>query len=399
MPQDDAQRWCPFRAAAEDLKRIAADVSEIPAIQQKALAEHDALKVPDRVAHQYQIAGSKVLFKVADTLPPALQDIGLFVPGSQHVGIGRVSTGLGTPHVEPNPDFLGLLLAFQTQAGHRVDFLAINDPASPADDHLDFMSVLHATSAAAGADVPFVGDLGDRDLINIAASQSVFAASLAHRMGLLKAGKTMLHLTKQTAATFRSSTAWQSYWTGIVELSGEAGKFTIVPARDENHGPGLHPGERLFSKDWKERQQRGDVEFRLYWIAYLDEEKTPTTGLTRPWQEDHKQFACTVVFPQHDAASEEARLWSMLAAEMGGNPGNWIANKENSIPDPSTEFGIARQLAYAASQKGRNALPRDAYRTVFETGQIGEELARELRRRRDEKARAGHVDQAPWDAL
>ena len=103
----------------------------------------------------------------------------------------------------------------------------------------------------------------------------------------------------------------------------------------------------------------------------------------------------TVLFPQADAATEEAKLWAMLAAEMGGNPGNWIANKENSIRDPSTEFGIARQLAYAASQNGRNALPRDAYRTVFETGRIDDELANELRRRRDEKARAGHVDQAP----
>ena len=255
MPHDDAQRWCPFRAGADDLKRIAADVSEIPAIQQKALAEHEGLKFPDRVAHQYQIAGSKVLLRVADALPAAMLDIGLFVPGSQHVGIGRVSTGLGTPHVEPNPDFLGLLLAFQTQTGQRVDFLAINDPASPADDHLDFMSILHATGAAAGADVPFVGDLGDRDLINLAASQTVFAASLAHRMGLLKAGKTMLHLTKQTATTFRSSTAYQPYWTGIVELSNEAGKFTIVPAHDDNPRSVLHPGERLFSKDWQERQQ------------------------------------------------------------------------------------------------------------------------------------------------
>jgi hypothetical protein len=377
------------------LQRIAAEVSEISAIQLKTLAGHSALEVPDRVAHQYQIAGSKVLLEVADTLPAAVRDIGLFAPGSQHIGIGRVSTGLGSPHVEPNPDFLGLLLAFQTKAGQRVDFLAINDPASPADDHHDFMSILHATGAAAGAEVPFVGALGDRDLVNVAASQTVFAASLAHRMGVLKAGKTMLHLVKQTATTFRSSTAWQPYWTGIVELSGGAGKFTLVPAHDDNRGPGLHPGERIFSADWKERQQRGDVEFRLYWIAYLDEARTSTTGLTRPWQEGHKEFVGRVAFPQANPASEEAQLWAMLAAEMGGNPANWIADREHTIADPSTEFGVARQLAYAASQKGRQALPAAAYRGVFGTGQIGEGLARELLRRRDEKARAGHVDQAP----
>jgi hypothetical protein len=333
--------------------------------------------------------------EVADTLPAAVRDIGLFVPGTQHLGIGRVSTGLGTPHVEPNPDFLGLLLAFQTKAGQRVDFLAINDPASPADDHHDFMAILHATGVAAGAEVPFLGDLGDRDLVNVVASQTVLAVSLARRMGVVKAGKTMLHLARQTATTLRSSTAWQPYWTGIVELSGGAGKFTLVPAHDDNPGPGLHPGERIFSADWRERQQRADLGFRLYWIAYLDEESTPTAALTHPWQEGHKELVGRVVFPQANPASEEAQLWAMLAAEMGGNPGNWIADRANTIVEPSTEFGIARQLAYAASQKGRQALPPASYRGVFETGQIGEELTRELRRHRDEKARAGHADQAP----
>jgi hypothetical protein len=212
---------------------------------------------------------------------------------------------------------------------------------------------------------------------------------------VIKAGRTMRHLIRQTATTFHSSSAHQSYWTGIVELKGEAGKFTIVPVQDDNPRPGPHPGDRLFSRDWRERQQRGDVEFRLYWIAYLDEPRTPSAGLTRPWAEDHKQLVATVVFPRTDASSEEARLWSMLAAEMGGNPGNWIADEAATIREPSTEFGLARQIAYAASQRGRDALPVDEYRHVFATGRIGEELAQELRRRREAKARAGHVDEAP----
>jgi hypothetical protein len=85
----------------------------------------------------------------------------------------------------------------------------------------------------------------------------------------------------------------------------------------------------------------------------------------------------------------------MLAAEMGGNPGNWIADEAATVREPSTEFGLARQLAYAASQRGRDALPLDAYRDVFATGRIDDELAQELRRRRAAKAHAGHVDQAP----
>jgi len=43
----------------------------------------------------------------------------------------------------------------------RVDFLGINDPAVPTDDHRGFMSVLHATGESAGASIPFVGDWGE----------------------------------------------------------------------------------------------------------------------------------------------------------------------------------------------------------------------------------------------
>jgi hypothetical protein len=69
MPNEDTERWCPLRARAEDRQRIAADVAEIPAIQQKALAENASLKVADRVAHQYQIAGGKVVLRIAESLP------------------------------------------------------------------------------------------------------------------------------------------------------------------------------------------------------------------------------------------------------------------------------------------------------------------------------------------
>src|SRR5712672_1624672 len=115
--------WTPFRPNESDLKSTAEDVSEIPAIQQTTLAKNKELRCPDRVAHQYQIAGSRVMLKVADELPAPLQGVGLFQQGAEYIGIGRISTGLGTPHIEPNPDFLGARVSFQTTGGQRVDFL------------------------------------------------------------------------------------------------------------------------------------------------------------------------------------------------------------------------------------------------------------------------------------
>jgi hypothetical protein len=221
-------KWCPFRPGANELESIGKDLVEVKKIQQTILAKSKQVHFLDRVAHQYQIAGGKVLLKIAEALPVPLQAVGLFHPGAEHIGIGRISTGLGTPHIETNPDFLGLMSAFQSPEGRRVDFLSINDPTSPTDNHKDFINVLHATGESAGAEVPFVGDLGSYDAPNLIAEQTAFGLALKDRMGWIKAGKTLSHLTKQTLRTFHSSTAYQTYWTGIEEIGGTAGKFTFV---------------------------------------------------------------------------------------------------------------------------------------------------------------------------
>jgi hypothetical protein len=114
-----------LRPNMQELTRIAGEVSEVSEIQQQLVHQHKNLKFPDRVAHQYQIAGGQVLFRVAEALPATLSRIGLFQPNAEHIGIGRISTGLGTPHIETNPDFLGARVSFMTKDGHRVDFLGI----------------------------------------------------------------------------------------------------------------------------------------------------------------------------------------------------------------------------------------------------------------------------------
>ena len=387
--------WIPFRPNENDLKTTAEDVSEIPAIQQKTLAENKDLRCPDRVAHQYQIAGGKVMFKVADELPAPMQGVGLFQPGAEYIGIGRISTGLGTPHIETNPDFLGVRLSFQTSGGQRVDFLGINDPTAPTDNHRDFMSVLHATGESAGAHVPVIGEWGVYDVFDLIAQQAEFGDALKDRMGWVKAGRTLVHLTKQTIRTSYSSTAYQSYWTGVEEIGGMAGKFKLAPTRDENQRPGFRPGERHLSHEWKTRQGAGDIEFQLFWISHLNEDKTPTGELTRPWSEEQKQLAGKVWFAKADLDSDEAVLWATLASEMGANPANWIHNRENSVAEPATQFGLARKFAYQKSQDGRGVLPAEAYQSVFATGKIDGELAKELNERRENKSKAGHVNSAP----
>ncbi len=53
-----------------------------------------------------------------------------------------MSTGLGCPHAETDPDFLGLMVAFRMRSGRRIDFITINDPGSPTDTPEEFLALL-----------------------------------------------------------------------------------------------------------------------------------------------------------------------------------------------------------------------------------------------------------------
>ena len=271
----------PFRPSAADLARIGADVAPISAIQNKLVDNHPRLKVPDRVAHQYQIAGGKALLRIEPALPANFVGVGLFEPGAQYTGIGRISTGLGCPHLETDPDFLGLMVAFQTRGGQRVDFITINDPTSPTDVHPQFIKLLDATADAAGAEAPFGSGLGELDLPDLAASNLRLVRSLIVNLGPITGLKVAAHVVKQTLRTAISSTAYQTYWTGIVEVGGELGKFMFAPISDENRHRALTPGERYFSEEWRQRQARGDIRFTLHWLPFVDEQTTSTTKLTK----------------------------------------------------------------------------------------------------------------------
>lgn len=366
----------------------------MPAIQKKLIANHPDLQLEDRVAHQYQVGGGKVVLEVASELPENLTGVGLFEPSARHIGIGRISTGQGCPHLETDPDFLGLMLAFQTKDGHRVDFLTINDPGSPTDTHQEFMGLLDAVADAAGAEAVFGSGLGELNLPDLLASSSQLIRGLIHRDGVKRGGSIALHVLRQTLRTARSRTAYQTYWTGIVEAGGMPGKFKMAPVTDENDLRSLTPGERHLSEDWRARQSAGPLTFNLYWLPYIDEKVTSLTDLTAAWEE-RPQRVGTATFTQSDGDSSDAKLWAALAAEMGANPGNWVRDKTNSIAEPGTEFTCARKIAYRKSQSGRDVLPEETYAHVFSGGEIGDTLAEELNRRRVTKRAAGHVDAAP----
>jgi hypothetical protein len=361
-----------------DERRILEQLAgQIPDVQQTLINNHPRLTMPDRGAHQQQLAGSKVLLTIADDLPRELDGLGIFQRGRTHVGIGRMSTGLGCPHAEGDADFLGLMVAFRTAAGRRIDFITINDPTSPTDTPEEFLALLHATADAAGTE-------------GILASQARLLLSLARHAGL-RAPAIAVHVTAQTLRTVRSSSAYQQYWTGIVRTRDVLGKFTFVPTSPVPAESGAGRGPQHLTDDWRLRQNDGPLEFSLQWIPFLSDRETPLDDLTTPWKADQKVPVGTVTFPQIDPDALGAKLIALLASELGANPGNWEETSDGAQPDlPATRFTAARFLAYRASQKNRDALPHESYAAFFERGEIGPDLARELVRRYRAKRAAGH---------
>jgi hypothetical protein len=382
-----------FDGSPETVEALGRTVSEIPQIQRTLVEHHAGLQRPDRAAHQQQIAAGKVTFRVATVLPPELDGVGLFRPGSAAIGIGRISTGLGCPHLETDPDFLGLMLSFQTTARERVDFLGINDPTAPTDTVEEFVSLLAATAAAAGTEVPF-GAVGQLDLGNLTATQARMFEALRERLGTLRATSIYLHLVHQTTRTARSSSAIQQYWTGVVEAGGTPGKFTFIPTAGVNEHRALRPGQHHLTVDWEARCKADDIGFDVRWIPFANESATPLDKMSASWSEAQSVPVGTVTFPRSDPETSEGRLLALLASEMGANPGHWVGTRagEPRPEFPATRFTAARQLAYALGQKTRDALPEAAYQEFFDRGgAIGPELERELLRRYEEKREAGHA--------
>jgi len=368
-----------FNPTAEETRALEALIAAIPQIQDKLVVNHRQLTRPDRGAHQQQIAGGKVLLTLERSLPPALAGLGVFEhdgsAGPHFIGIGRMSTGLGCPHAETDPDFLGLMVAFQAKSGRRIDFITINDPTSPTDTPEEFVALLQATADAAGAP-------------GLLANQARLLLSLARHAGI-RAASIATHVTGQTRRTVRSSSAYQQYWTGIVRARDTFGKFTFVPSDPpEQSAHGREPTQ--FTDDWRTRNAAGPLTFELHWIPFRDERETPLDDLTTAWRAEHQVRVGTVVFPQVKAQTRESKLIALLASELGANQGNW-----QETPDapagalPSTRFTAARFLAYRLSQQHRQALPEESYRSYFEKGEISDTLAAALIGRYKEKQAAG----------
>ena len=237
-----------------------------------------------------------------------------------------MSTGLGCPHAETDPDFLGLMVAFRTANGRRIDFVTINDPTSPTDTPEEFLALLKATADAAGA-------TGLLALADEAARRTGAACRASGRRPLPPMSP------RQTHRTVRSSSAYQQVLDRDRSRAGCVRQVHVrANRRRVRRGVGSR-GPTHLTNDWRARQSAGPLVFDLQWIPFLDDSQTSLDDLTRPWAQDHAVSVGTVTFPKIDPNSVEAKLTALLASELGANPGNWQETAEEATaPLPATRF-------------------------------------------------------------
>jgi hypothetical protein len=325
-----------YRPTPEQRRALDELVAQVHDVQRTLVANHSALRQPDRAAHQQQLAGGRVVLRVADRLPGELDGLGIFERGhAPRTGIGRISTGLGCPHAETDPDFLGLMAAFRATNGRRVDFVTINHPGAPTDTPEEFVALLKATADAAR-------DPHESPALGQVASQARLLVGLVRHAGV-RAAAIAAQVIRQTSRTARSSSAIQPYWTGVVRARDVLGKFTFVPVADVNGSRPPAAGPQHLSDDWRARQTSGAIGFSLYWIPFLDDRRTPLVDLTKGWAEDHRVLVGSMTFPQTNPDTTEAKLLAVLASEMGANPGNWLEDDRegNQSELPATEYTAA----------------------------------------------------------
>ena len=323
---------------------LAAAVDEIPAIQARLVERDPKLKHGDRVAHQQQIAGGLAKLTVAAQLQKVLEGVGLFIAGATYTGIGRISNGLGTPTLKPIPIFSGSCSRFVLAGGESISSASTTPPRQPTPSSSS--SPYLRLPPMPRAPPCLSAQLGDLDLGNLAAAQKKMFDALHERLGLKLATSIYAHVAKQTARTALSTSAYQQYWTGIVQVGDTLGKFTLLPAEDVNRHRALVPAARHLTQDWRERSPH--LRFALNWIPFLDDAVTPLEDLTTPWKEDHRVEVGVITFPRTRAETRQAKLLAILAAGDGREP---------------RELGCRERLRrqgdrYAGYSVHRGALPR-----------------------------------------
>jgi hypothetical protein len=263
---------------------------------------------------------------VRDDLPIEFA-AGYFKPGERFSVIARFSNASPMCLGDARQDMRGVVLRVDLKNGRCHDLLMTSYHVSHARDARQFIEVAKIATG----------------------SKALILPRLVYKLGLAETRRIIANIKAGSRAV--ESIASLQFWSRAALLWGDAGpiRYTLRPllAPEGKKPDGKDPD--YLGNEFAERLLRGEIRYRLAFQRFVDEVTTPIEDGSIAWRESDSPFVdvATLVIPQQDLMSDEARAVKLAIDDLAFNPWN--------CPPPFRPLGNlnrARGPVYAASAAG-----------------------------------------------
>jgi Catalase len=249
---------------------------------------------------------------------------GYFRPGKRFAVTARISNASPVCSGDAGRDMRGVVLRLDLEDGRYHDLLMTSYPVSHARDAKQFIEVAKIATGPKALILP----------------------RLFYKLGLAETRRIIANIKAGSRAV--ESVASLQFWSRAALLWGDAGpvRYTLRPlVTSEFKKPNVEDPNYL-ANEFAARLLRGEIRYRFALQRFVDEETTPIEDGSVEWRESDSPFVevATLVIPQQDLRSDEARTVSAAVDGLAFNPWN--------CPPPFRPLGNlnrARGPVYAAS--------------------------------------------------
>jgi hypothetical protein len=316
--------WIDEPPSDEEIETLAARIGE----QQRRIAASSHAHLDGRVdrgQHQKQLLGAFGTLRIADGLPPALEQ-GLFATRASYRVACRFSNGQPCPFADQKADVRGIAIKLFTDDGVETDLLVTNEGgrthARNAVQFMDFADIL----------------IGQIEGGVLGALSGISSELIAGKLGPVEGIRTAAIVTK---ATFRTvnSLATEHYWGSVVKTGAAAIEYSLHPHPETQPGTKADSSANNYlGEELRNRLASGPVKWQLSAQLYVDEASTPVNDASVVWD------APLIPVGELEIAALPSPEDEMLINQMAFNPANGFE-----------ALGIthARKAVYAASAANR----------------------------------------------
>lgn len=316
-------------------KEIYADGSQEAEKKLFQALSRDVHEIRERVARKTGDSGLRTLhakilvgirnakLHIDNDLPIELA-AGYFQPGEHLPVIARFSNASPMCLADAGKDMRGVVLRVDLENDRHHDLLMTSYQVSHARDARQFIEVAKIATGPKALILP----------------------RLVYKLGLAETKRIVGNIKAGSRAV--ESIASLQFWSRAALLWGDAGpvRYTLRPLfNSQGKKPNGNDPDHL-GNEFAERLLRGEIRYRFAVQRFVDEINTPIEDGAVEWRESKSPYidVATLVIPQQDLGSDEARAVKAAVDGLAFNPWN--------CPTPFRPLGNlnrARGPVYAAS--------------------------------------------------